>query len=179
MGPPKVCFSFRVEPPSDFFIMCWCVLWCFLYASRFPCGCCVHLWGLNHWGLQHCNHLEFTPCRHICLLVMVCGPIDECSEWLLLPLPQVWGPYSTHSTVPQPFQQYGVTYSFGVLEEGYLIPLHSLHRREGSSSVSAPPNDKVNSESVVGVKPSDSGVVIRYQVDEFPGTWSVEHLIAY
>ena len=30
-----------------------------------------------------------------------------------------------------------------------------------------PPNDMVNSKSVVGIKPADSGVVIRYQADEY------------
>ena len=32
----------------------------------------------------------------------------------------------------------------------------------------------VISESVMGVKPGDSGVVIGYQVDEFTHTWSAE-----
>ena len=36
-----------------------------------------------------------------------------------------------------------------------------------------------NSESVVGVKPDDSGVVIGYQVDEFNHTWFIEHFIAH
>ena len=39
-------------------------------------------------------------------------------------------------------------------------------------------DDMVNSESVVDVTPGDSGVVIRYQVDEFIFTWSVEYFIA-
>ena len=37
----------------------------------------------------------------------------------------------------------------------------------------------VDSESVMGVKPGDSGVVIRYQVDEFTHTWSAEHFVAH
>ena len=32
---------------------------------------------------------------------------------------------------------------------------------------SVPPDDTVDSESVIGVKHGNSGVVIRYQVDEF------------
>ena len=35
-----------------------------------------------------------------------------------------------------------------------------------------------NSESVVSIKPGDSGVVIGYQVDEFSHTLSVEHFVA-
>ena len=40
-------------------------------------------------------------------------------------------------------------------------------------------NDTVNSKSVVGVKPGDSGVVIGYQVDEFTCLWSVECFVAW
>ena len=36
----------------------------------------------------------------------------------------------------------------------------------------------VNSKSVVRVKPGNSGVVIRYQVDEFVHPWLAEHFIA-
>ena len=37
----------------------------------------------------------------------------------------------------------------------------------------------VNSESVMGIKPSDSGVVIGYQVDEFTHTLSAEWFVAH
>ena len=36
----------------------------------------------------------------------------------------------------------------------------------------------VNSESVTGIKPGDSSVVIGYQVDEFTHTWSAEWFVA-
>ena len=39
-----------------------------------------------------------------------------------------------------------------------------------------PPNDMVDSESMVGIKPSDSSIVIRYQV-EFTHTWLGGHLL--
>ena len=42
-----------------------------------------------------------------------------------------------------------------------------------------PFNNMVNSESVVGIKPGDSGVVIGYQVDEFTHTWSAEQFVAH
>ena len=42
-----------------------------------------------------------------------------------------------------------------------------------------PSDDTVDSESVMGVKPGDSGVVIGYQVDEFTGTWSAEQFVAH
>ena len=42
-----------------------------------------------------------------------------------------------------------------------------------------PSADAVNSESMMGIKPCDSGVVIGYQVDEFTHTWSVEWFVAH
>ena len=74
------------------------------------------------------------------------------------------------------------TYESYILEglaEGHMIPLASLHGRDGSAFPgSVPPSDMVNSESVVWVKPGNSGVMIDYQVDEFSCTWSVECVIA-
>ena len=37
----------------------------------------------------------------------------------------------------------------------------------------------VNSESVMGIKPGDSCVVIGYQVDEFTHTWSAEWFVTH
>ena len=51
----------------------------------------------------------------------------------------------------------------------------SLCGGKGSSlSGCGPPNDMVNSKSVIDVKPGDSGVVIGYQADEFTHTWQAE-----
>ena len=85
MDPPQVGFSFRVEPPTVF-IYVWCLFWCMPSAFRCHAGCCIHLWGLNHWGLHHCSPLELTYGRHICNLAMVIGPHQECTKWLLPPL---------------------------------------------------------------------------------------------
>ena len=50
---------------------------------------------------------------------------------------------------------------------------------EGSSFPDLVPSDDVaNSESVMGIKPGDSSVVIGYQVDEFTHTWSAEQFVA-
>ena len=37
----------------------------------------------------------------------------------------------------------------------------------------------VNSESALGVKPDDCGVMIGYQVDEFTDIWSAEQFVAH
>ena len=42
-----------------------------------------------------------------------------------------------------------------------------------------PSDDVVNSESVMGIKPGDSSVVIGYQVDEFTCTWSAEQFVVH
>ena len=84
-------------------------------------------------------------------------------------------PSATHSGVPQPF---GGAYSLGGSIES-PDPPHSLHDGEGSSfSGLVPSHDVVNSDSVMGIKPGDSGVVIGYQVDEFTHTWSAEQFVA-
>ena len=75
---------------------------------------------------------------------------------------------------------YGGAYSFGGLAESHLIPLPSLHGEEGSSVPGlVPSDDTVDSASVVGIKPGDSGMVIGYQVDEYTHTWSAEQFIAH
>ena len=63
--------------------------------------------------------------------------------------------------------------------ESHLIPLSSLHDGEGFSLLGlVPSDDAVDSESVMGIKPGDSYVVIGYQVDEFTCTWSAEQFVA-
>ena len=41
----------------------------------FPCGCYVHQWGLNHWGLPYHYPMEYILGSHMCLLVMACCPL--------------------------------------------------------------------------------------------------------
>ena len=48
IGSLQVSFSFRVDPPTDSFIVSWCMLWCLLSVFRFPCGCHFHQCRLNN-----------------------------------------------------------------------------------------------------------------------------------
>ena len=58
------------------------------------------------------------------------------------------------------------------------MSLHSLHDGERSSFPGlVPSDDVVNSDSVMGIKPGDSGVVIGYRVDQFTRTWSAEWFV--
>ena len=86
MGPPQVCFSFRVELPTVLFLYAWCLSLCMLYAFRCHAACHIHIWGLNNWGLHHCNPSELTYGWYMCNLAMVISPHQECNEWLLPPL---------------------------------------------------------------------------------------------
>ena len=71
-------------------------------------------------------------------------------------------PSATHSAVPQPI---GGVYGLGGSIESHPIPLPSLHDGEGPSFPGlVPSDDAVDSDSVMGIKPGDSGVVIGYQV---------------
>ena len=86
-------------------------------------------------------------------------------------------PFATHSAVLQPL---GGVYSLGGSIESHLIPLPSLHDGKGSSFPGlVPSDDAVNFDSVMGIKPGDSGVVSGYQVDEFTCTWSAEQFVAH
>ena len=77
-------------------------------------------------------------------------------------------------------QLIGGVYSLGGSVESHLIPPPSLHDGEGSSFPDlVPSDDVVDSDSVMGIKPGDSGVVIGYQVDEFTHTWSAEQFVAH
>ena len=63
--------------------------------------------------------------------------------------------------------------------ESHLIPPPFLHDGKGSSFPGLVPSDDMdNSESVMGIKPGDFGMVIVYQVDEFTHTWSAEQFVA-
>ena len=116
----------------------------------------------------------------MCNLVMVISPHLVCIEWLLPPLLWVGEPSATPSAVPQPSHLYGGAYSLGGSVERHLIPPLSLHDGEGSSFPGlVPSDDMVDSESVMGIKPGDSGVVIGYQVDEFTCTWSAEQFVTH
>ena len=69
--------------------------------------------------------------------------------------------------------------ALGALAESHPITLPFLHGEEGSSFPGLVPSDDiVNSESAMGIKAGDSGMMIGYQVDEFTHTWSAEWFVA-
>ena len=77
---------------SQWFMSCVgvCYSVCFMLSGPMWLSCSPN-GGLNHWVFYHCNLLKFTLGRHIYLMVIVCGPHQECTKWLFFPLPQVAG----------------------------------------------------------------------------------------
>ena len=68
--------------------------------------------------------------------------------------------------------------ALGAQQSHPILP-PSLHGGKGSSFPGSDPTDEMGDfKSVMDVKPDDSGVVIRYQVDEFTHTWSAGHILA-
>ena len=69
---------------------------------------------------------------------------------------------------------------FGDLPGGHQNPSHSLIGRDGSPFLGLlPPDDTVNSESVVGIKSGKSSIVAGYQADDLTHTWSSESLVLH
>ena len=86
MGSPQVGFFFIVEPQTILYIICLVSVVVSAFYFQVPYWMPYSPLGLNHWGLHHWNPLEFTHGRHMWNLVMVIGPHQVCTEWLLPPL---------------------------------------------------------------------------------------------
>ena len=143
-------FSFRVEPPTSLYVICWCLLWCLLSDFRFLCGCPIYQWG-STIGIFNTTALLSIPVAGICAswwlsLAHIRNALSGCPPTALSKEEL----HATYSAVPQPFHQYGKAYSFGDLAKSHPIPQSSLHCGEGSSFPgSVPHDDKVNYESAV------------------------------
>ena len=117
--------------------------------------------AMQPFRVYHGIHIHIYPGRYMCLLVIVCGPHKECTEWLLLPLLWVGGASCYSFSCSQSFHPYVGACSFGDMAGSYPIPLPSIHGwGRVFFSTSVPANNTVNSKSVLSVKPGDSGVVL-------------------
>ena len=72
MGPPQVSVFLQQSLQAIAYIF-WCLSWGMLYTFR---------------------PLEHTCGRDMCMLMMVIGPCQECTEWLLPPLLPMGEPYA-------------------------------------------------------------------------------------
>ena len=88
-------------------------------------------------------------------------------------------PNATQRTVFQSFNQYGGIELWGLGRESpYFATLPIWWGGFLLSTFDITPMSTFDYESVVGVKPGNSDVVIEYQVDEFTCNWLAECFVA-
>ena len=153
-------FSFWVDPSTS--SLC-CVLvlvvvfdFCFQVTMWLPCS----PMGGSIIGVCNAATLCSIPLIDMFLLVMVHGPHQECTEWLLLSLLQVGGAscYLFNCPWAIPSIWLGIQ-----IQQSHPIHLPSPHGRAGVPYPGLiPSSDMIHCESVVGITPGDSGVVIGY-----------------
>ena len=114
----------------------------------------------------------------MCNLVIVISPCLVCIEWLLPLLLWVGGAFC-YSAISQPFPSiwWGIQ-PWGLSRVTQSLCLPYMMGRVFFPGL-VPSDDTFDFESVVGIKPSDSGMVIGYQVNEFTCTWSAEWFVAH
>ena len=151
-----------------------------LSACRCHAGCHIYLCGLNPWSFVQLQPFGAYPWQ-----VYVQGGDGH---WPTQGMQVAASSPALHRENLQLLNQLSPSNSnymvghaaLGGLAESHLIPPPSLYGGEGSSCQGlVHSSDTVNSESVVGIKPGDSGVVIGYQVDGFTHTWSPEWFVAH
>ena len=102
MGTLQVSFFFRVELPTHLLIyVCVCYGVYYLLSGSILDAIFTNK-GSTVKNLHHCSPLGHTHDRHMCVLMMVISPNQECTKWLLPPLFQVGGALC-YSAVLQPF----------------------------------------------------------------------------
>ena len=179
MGSPQVGFFFRVEPPTIFYIIC--------LVSNLLSAFYFQVPGWMLYSSMGALPLGFAPLQPFGVYPRQAYVQPGDGHWSMLGMHRVAAPSATFSWgsllllsllfPSHPIYKVGHT-ALGT-RQIHLIPLPFLHGGEGSSFPGLMPlDDMVNSESLMGIKPGDSGVVIGYQVDEFTCTWSAEQFVA-
>ena len=86
MYSPQVGFFLRVEPPTILYILCLLSVLVSAFYFQVPCRMPYSTLGAQLLGFAPLQPLEFTHGRHMCNLIVVIGPYQVCTEWLLPPL---------------------------------------------------------------------------------------------
>ena len=105
-------FFFRVEPLPH--ILCWSLFWHFFFY--FLILMCLQLTPTcaQPFGFAYCSSLEHTHGRHICYQLLICGPYRSAQSRFPTHFFKFAGALCHSNGFPlQPFNQYGVQYSFG------------------------------------------------------------------
>ena len=181
VGPTPVGFYFRVEPPTILYFICLVSVLVYAFCFHVPCWMLYSHMGPQPLGFATLQPFGAYPWQAYVLpgnghwptpgMHRVAAPCTALSRG---------EPSAAQSAVIQSFQLYDGAYSFGGLAESHQIHPPFLHGGEVSSIPGlVPSNDTGDSESAMGIKPGDSGVVIGYHVDAFTHTWSAEQFIAH
>ena len=179
MGSPQVSFIFRVEPPTVLYIICLVSILVSAFYFQVPS------WML--YSPLEAQPLGFAPLQPIGIYPWQAYVQPGDGHWSMPGMHRVAAPSATlgrgepsatQSAVPQPSHQCGGSYSFGAPRRVTRSLCLPYMVRGYSFPGLVPSDDMVDSESVLGMKHGDSGVVIGYQVDEFTHTWSAEQFVA-
>ena len=156
------CFFFfffcRIEFPTNFFMLVSLMVFafCFQVPEWLPWS---PIWA-QPLGLAS----GYTCSRHMCCLMLVYGPCQECMEWLFPPLLRVGESFMVLNPL-------AISHSVNMLGhialgawQNHPIPQSPLHAWKGSSLPGfVPLQEMVDADSVVGIKHGHSSVMIRYQ----------------
>ena len=112
-------FSFRVVPPTN--ILCWCYIVYFLLSDSDVVT--NYTSGVQPLCLHHHNPSEYIHGRHICLQVLVHGPCQKCTEYLIPSYFDLGVFHATQTAVGWPFNLWWA-YGFGAQQShpSYLAP---------------------------------------------------------
>ena len=183
---PQVGFFFRVEPPTVLYIICLVSVLVSTFYFQ------VHCWmPYSPLGAQP---LGFVPLQPLGVYPWQAYMQPGDGHWPTPSMHRVAVPSTTlsggessatQSPVPQPSHLHGGAYSFGGWQRvTQSLCLPYMVGRGSTFPGFVPSDDTVNSESVMAIKPGDSGVVIGYQVEEFTctpglGEWFGAHYHIY
>ena len=86
MGSPQVGFFFRVEHPAILYVICLISVLVSAFYFQVPCWMPYSPLRAQPLGFSALQPLGVYHGRHMCNLMMVIGPHQICTEWLLPPL---------------------------------------------------------------------------------------------
>ena len=178
IGPLQVSFSFRFEPPTDSIYHMLVSVMVFAFHFQIPVSLKCSLMEALLLGFAP-SHLLNIPLASIYVsrwwsVIHTRSTLSGCSSHYF-----EWGRasyclFSCHPAIPSIWL--GIQLR-GLGRESPNPPAFPTWWRALLYPDSALPDDMVSSESVVGIKLGNSGVVIEYQVDKLTCTWLAEHFI--
>ena len=182
--PSWAYFKYVLGPQMSFLFWSWTSHW--FHSVCVSYGVCLLLLGSNVDAIltsggstiEICTTaaLQSIPMAGICSswcwsVAHIQGAVSSCSLYCF----EQREPHTTHLSIFQPFNLYGVGRALGF--NSHLVPPTSQHGgQESSHPVLLYPMTELT-PNLVGIKPCDSSVVIEYLVDKVNCTWPAEHFV--